>query len=126
MEASASWNIHIAHLQQLSISVISVTFVTGHDCLNKRHFSSFRNNKTFYFSYIMFLYFTIEGYIRKYSIFCLLINKCHEKTKINNGLIPLTSIVCLSKAWFILFLCAIEIHYAWDTRKAEAPQSAVI
>ncbi len=32
------------------------------------------------------------------------------KTKTNTELVRPTSIVCVAKAWYILFLCAIEHH----------------
>ncbi len=38
----------------------------------------------------------------------LIVNKSYEKT--NNELILQICIVCVSKAWCILFLCAIELH----------------
>jgi len=45
------------------------------------------------------------------SLFFLLSrNPMKRINKINNELILLTSIVCVTKAWCSLFLCAIELH----------------
>ncbi len=47
----------------------------------------------------------------------LFVNKSHEKTYTNNKCILLTNIVCLSTAWCIFFLCAIELHCCPKTIK---------
>ncbi len=48
----------------------------------------------------------------------LLVNKSHEKTKTNNELILQTSLICVAKAWRILFLCDIELHCYSKTIKS--------
>lgn len=59
---------------------------------------------------LMYLFLVIlNGYVWGFSIF-LTVNKSHRKTKPNNELIPITSIVCVSKHWYTLLHCATELH----------------
>lgn len=51
----------------------------------------------------------IKGLVWWYSIFSLISNKFHEKTKTNNDLIPVFC-VYVAKAWCRLFLCALDLN----------------
>lgn len=45
------------------------------------------------------------GLDKAFILICLIGNKSHDKTKNNNGLIGVTSVLCVSEAWYLISLC---------------------